>query len=304
MSLKGLDVSRHNGVIDWARVDASGIDFALIRAGYGNDISQKDPAFDDNVSGALAHRIAVGAYWFSYAVSEEDARKEAEVCKRVLAPYRGKLSFPVAFDYEYDSMNYAKKRGVTVTDTLTDGIARAFLDAMRAGGWYVCLYTNLDFIRTGRFPPVTRKAFDVWLADYFGGPDYVCGIQQIGDSGRIPGISGAVDLDVSFQDYPAIIRSGGYNGYPKPRGTVADIDTTVDLARKTGQTYTVKTVSPQPVTLTAGTDKVVKITPFPRCGNIQLFALTAIGKPGQATGIFTAAAGEKPVKRFVFHIAG
>ena len=301
--MKGIDVSRHNGTVDWAKADASGIDFALVRAGYGNDISQKDPLFDADVSGAAAHRIAAGAYWFSYAVSPEDARKEAAVFQAVLTPYRGRLTFPVAFDFEDDSIRYFREQtGREPTNAEIGAIARAFLDAMKSAGWYVCLYTNLDFIRTGKFSPASLSAYDVWLADYSGGPDYACGIQQTGDSGNVPGISGNVDLDVSFRDYPAIIRAGGYNGFPK-QGTV-EIDTTLDVTRKPGQTYTVKTVSPLPATLTSGTAGVVKITPFPRSGNVQLFALTAAGKSGQASGIYTAVAGEKPQRRFVFRIAG
>ncbi len=105
--LKGMDVSKFQGTIDWSKV--SGIDFVLVRAGYGNDISQKGPMFDANVKAALSRGLAVGAYWFSYAVSAADAAKEATVFNQVLTPYKGKLIFPVAFDYEYDSIAYAQK---------------------------------------------------------------------------------------------------------------------------------------------------------------------------------------------------
>lgn len=300
--MNGIDISKHNGTIDWAKVDASGIDFVLIQAGYGNDISQKDPKFDENVQGALAHKLYVGAYWFSYAISAEDAKKEAEVCKQVIAPYKGKLAFPVAFDYEYESITYALKQGVTTTNALIDAIARAFMDSMKADGWYVNLYTNIDFIKSGKFSAATIKAYDVWLADYSGNPDYPCGIQQTGSTGEIPGISGNVDMDVAYKAYPAMIQSGGYNGYSKPQSTVVSIDTTVDISFAHGAYYTVKTTSPGQVFVTAGTGSVVTVVPLPRTGNDQLFALVAIGQRGQQTGIFTAAGSEKPMKRFVFKI--
>lgn len=301
--MKGIDISRFNGAVNWAQADASGLDFALVKAGYGNDISQKEPLFDADVSGALAHSLYVGAYWFGYAVSPADAVREAGVFRQVLSPYRGKLAFPVAYDFEDDSLRYFREQtGREPSNAEIDAIARAFLDAMKAAGWYVCLYTNLNFIRTERFQPATLKAYDLWLADYSGGPDYTCGIQQTSDTGTVPGISGHVDLDVSFKDYPSILRAGGYNGFPKKNSI--EIDTTMDVSRKPGQTYAVKTVSALPVTLTAGTAGVVKITPLPRSGNVQLFALTADGKPGQAAGIYTAVAGEKPQKRFVFRITG
>ena len=81
---KGIDVSHHQGKIDWEKVTADGIQFAIIRAGFGNSASQKDEQFDANMQGALATGLPVGAYWFSYAVDGEDARKEAEVCHSIL----------------------------------------------------------------------------------------------------------------------------------------------------------------------------------------------------------------------------
>ncbi|WP_312694331.1 glycoside hydrolase family 25 protein [Caproiciproducens sp.] len=299
--MNGIDISKHNGTIDWEKVKVSGIDFVLIRAGYGNDISQKDSKFDEYIKAALARNIHVGVYWFSYAVSIADAQKEAEVCKKVLAPYMGQIDFPVAFDYEYDSITYAQKHNIKVTDSI-DSIARAFMDSMQRDGWFVNLYTNNDFIRSGRFSAATIKAYDVWLADYSGAPDYSCYIQQIGSTGTVPGISGNVDMDIAYKDYPTIIQAGGYNGYPKPQSTVVGIDTTMDISFARGTYYTVKTTSPQPVKLTFGTNGVVTIVPSPRTDNEQLFAIVPIGQPGQETGIYTASLGERPLRRFVFKI--
>lgn len=299
--MNGIDVSKHNGSVNWQQVDASGIDFTLVRAGYGNMESQKDPKFDENVQGALAHKLHVGVYWFSYAVSPEDAKKEAEVCKKIIQPYKGKLTFPIAFDYEYESMDYSKKMGVTPSNQLINAITGAFLDAMKSDGWYVCLYTNIDFIRSGRFSADTISKYDVWLADYSGAPDYSCTIQQTGNEGKVPGVSGNVDLDVAFKDYPTIIKAGAYNGFPKST-TIVNIDTTTNISYAHGEYYIVKTTSPKPVKLTAGTQGVVTVVPFPRTGNEQLFALVAIGQSGQGTGIFTSVLGENPQRRFVFHI--
>ncbi len=300
--MKGIDVSKHNGTIDWGRVAASGIEFVMIRAGYGNRISQKDPKFEENVRGALSHRLHVGAYWFSYAVSAADARTEAEVCKKILVPYQGKLDFPIAFDYEYDSIRYANEQGVNPDNTQIDGMSRAFLERMKADGWYVALYTNNDFIRSGRFSADTLKSYDVWLADYSGEPDYPCAIRQTGSTGRVPGIGGKVDTNESFRNYPAIIPAGGYNGYPVQVSTIVEIDTTMDISYAHGTYYVVKTTSPRPVTLTAGTGGVATIVPFPRTGNIQLFAVVAVGQSGQETGIYTSVSGEKPLRRFKFKI--
>lgn len=299
--MNGTDISKHNGTIDWEKVKVSGTDFVLIRAGYGNDISQIDPKFDEYIRGALGQKLHVGVYWFSYAVSMADARKEAEVCKKVIAPYKGKIDFPVAFDYEYDSITYAQKHNIKVTDSI-DSMARAFMDSMKRDGWFTNLYTNIDFIKSGRFSASTIKAYDVWLADYSGAPDYPCYIQQTGNTGTVPGITGKVDMDIAYKDYPTIIQAGGYNGYPKPQGTAVGIDTTMDISFARGTYYMVKTTSPQPAKLTFGTNGVVTIVPLPRTDYEQLFAIVPIGQPGQETGIYTALPGERPFRRFVFRI--
>lgn len=302
--MKGIDVSRYQNIIDWAKVDASGINFALIKGGFGNDASQKDSMFDRNVQQALAKGLHVGAYWFSYAVSTADAQREADVFNHILQAYKGKLTFPVAYDFEYDSAAYFKRiEGRDPTDAEITAFADAFLMRLKSYGWFVNLYTNCDYIRSGKFSAALRQKFDVWLADYSGAPDYPCYIQQTGDKGSIPGISAAVDIDVSYRDYPTMIRAGGYNGFAKQQSTTVTIDTTMAMTRKAGQTYTVKTVSALPVSLTAPTAGVVKITPLQRTGNVQLFQLTATGKPGTGTGIFTSVSGEQPVKRFVLNVA-
>ena len=299
--MNGIDISKHNNKgnpIDWAKVDASGIDFALIRAGYGNNISQKDPKFEENMQGSLAHKLHVGAYWFSYAISPEDTLKEAEVFKKVLAPYRGRIDFPVAFDYEYDSITYSKKQGVNPTNALIDSIARAFMDSMKADGWFVNLYTNIDFIRSGRFSSDTCLKYDIWLADYSGGPDYPCGIQQTGSTGVVPGISGSVDLDMSFKDYPTIIRAGGYNGYPQPQIIDFKSDTTTDIRLKPGQAYQLKVTAKNAPVVTVGTTGVAALLPRYRQGEDSYFYLVGIGKPGAAAGIYV-----NGVKQFVIYAA-
>ncbi len=299
--MNGIDISKHNVVVDWDKVDDS-IQFVLIRAGYGNDISQKDPKFDEHIKAALAHNLHVGVYWFSYAISIEDAKKEAEVCKRVIAPYKGKIDFPIAFDYEYDSITYSKKQGVNPSNSLIDSMARAFMDSMKADGWFVNLYTNIDFIKSGRFSAATIKAYDVWLADYSGEPDYPCYIQQTGSTGTVPGISGNVDMDVSFRDYPTMIIAGGYNGYPKQPQTIVSVDTTTTINLKRGQAYQLKTTCAQQPKVWAGTENVVAILPRYRSGNDDLWYIVGIGNAGTGTGVFTAAENENGLKRFVVNI--
>jgi GH25 family lysozyme M1 (1,4-beta-N-acetylmuramidase)/LysM repeat protein len=212
--VNGIDVSTHQGHIDWPAVKAAGIDFAIIRAGYGNDISQADARFVENITGALAAGIHVGAYWFSYAYNALMAKQEAEIFSKVLGPYKGKIVFPVCFDWEYDSDRYAQKHGVTASAALITDMAIAFLEGMEAEGWYAANYLNQDYYKN-KFDATRMKPYDVWLADYSGGPAYSCGLQQTGSTGKVAGISGNVDTDTSFKDYPTIITKGGLNGYGK-----------------------------------------------------------------------------------------
>lgn len=290
--IKGIDVSKHNGTIDWAKVDAAGIGFALIRAGYGNDISQKDPMFEANIKGALAHGLDVGVYWFSYATSVADARKEAGVFRQVIGPYRDKIAYPAAFDYEYESVDYYKRvKGAAPPNALINQMVNAFLDAMKSDGWTTALYTNNDY-RLRILTAETLAAWDLWLADYSGGPDAPCAIQQTGNKGTVPGIEGPVDLDVSYRDYAA----------PAAKKTAVWIDTTGTFFMAPGGFYTIKTTCAQAPSLWAGTDGVVGILHCRRDGNDDFWHVHAVGAAGTGAGIYTAAPGEQGIRRLVINI--
>lgn len=194
---KGIDVSHHQGKIDWEKVKQSGVEFAIIRAGFGNVISQKDTYFDVNMENALNAGIPVGAYWFSYAVDTKDALKEAEVCHSVLKKWKDKLSYPVFFDFEYDSEEYNSE--ITYNRQGRTDIIRAFCEAMKGYGYSVGYYTNRDYIQN-RIDK-TRLPYDLWLADYSGSPDYACAIQQTSSTGKVNGISGNVDMNTCFAEY-------------------------------------------------------------------------------------------------------
>lgn len=117
-----IDVSAHQGAVDWAKVKAAGIKGAVIRAGYGNDPSQQDVRFAANIAGAQAAGLKTAVYWFSYADSIDDAIKEWGVCQKIIGPYKAKIRF-VASDYEYDSMNYYRRiHGMNPTNALINSM--------------------------------------------------------------------------------------------------------------------------------------------------------------------------------------
>lgn len=304
--MKGIDVSSHQGLIDWAKVKSEGVEFAIIRMGYGQYSSQVDIRAHQNVYGALSAGLHVGAYWFSYAVSEADARKEAELCAKELEQYKGRLAFPVYFDYEYDSEEYSRQKGVTPTQELRETLAKAFCAELERRGWRAGVYTNQDYLKN-RWRLDVLKQWEIWLADYTGGPDVSCGMQQTGSTGKINGISGNVDTDTAFTDYPALVREKGWNGF-KAEGAGWTSDTTngtdnpVIIASDAH--YTVK-ITGEDIGLVCGESggkpAAFRLVRCRRENNATLWHAIPVGEPGQEAGIYPAGGGDRI---FVARIAG
>lgn len=191
MSTLGIDVSYANGTIDWAKVKASGISFAIIRAGYGR--YEVDSQFSANIKGALAQGIPVGIYWFSYALDTASARQEAKKCIDTIKGYSIKL--PVFYDFEYDTIRYAKDQGVTLGKTAYNDHAVAFCEAIKAAGYKAGVYYNLDYYN--RFVDTSRiGGYYTWYAQYASSPN-ISGydIWQYSSSGTIAGLSGRFDMN-------------------------------------------------------------------------------------------------------------
>lgn len=194
MILKGIDVSYHQGVIDWGKVKSSGIQFAILRAGYGkNNI---DKQFCANANGCQRVGIPFGVYWFSYACSAAMARLEAQYCVQVLKPYD--VTYPVSFDLEYDTVSYAKKHGVTITRSLATDMATAFCEEVERMGYKGMNYANRDYMLT----MFREIPYDLWFARYSDAPGRKdMAIWQYSSSGTVPGISGKVDMNYCYKDY-------------------------------------------------------------------------------------------------------
>ena len=194
---KGMDISTFQGDISWGKV--TGIDFVIIRAGYGsNNIDNKAI---QNIKGCTNYKIPFGLYWFSYALSASDAAKEADYVCDIADKY--KLTFPViAYDWEYDSESYAAKCGVTMTNDKRYQFASAFLKRVKARGYIPIIYTNYDYLSKG-FKALTSE-YDVWFSYPSGStkPD-VSGLTmwQYSWTGSVPGINADVDMNYCYKDY-------------------------------------------------------------------------------------------------------
>ena len=202
---KGIDVSRWQGEINWSKVKNQGIDFVMIRAAFGSKQGQVDTFFERNYAGAKGVGISVGAYHYSYAVTVQEAIKEAEHCYSVL---KGKkFEYPIAFDMEESVQANLGKEKISQ-------IAKAFCEKMESYGYYVCIYSNLFWLNN-YFTNEVLSRYDVWLAQWTTRPTYKrpYGIWQKSSKGHIDGIYGEVDLDESYKNYPAIMKYNGLNGY-------------------------------------------------------------------------------------------
>lgn len=160
---KGIDVSKWNGDIDWNKVKSDGIDYVIIRGGFGN--SSIDPKFKSHIEGASNAGLKVGVYWFSYATSVSKAKEEAAKCLSTIEPYKDKISYPVFYDFEYASVDYSKKNGVNITKELSTKMAEAFLTDIKNAGYITGIYTNKDF-GDKYFDSDLLYANNLWIAQY------------------------------------------------------------------------------------------------------------------------------------------
>ena len=202
---KGIDVSYAQGVIDWEKVKASGlVDFAILRAGYGKETSQIDDQFSRNYTACKQLGIPVGVYWYSYATTAAEAEQEAKVCLQTI---QGKqFEYPVTFDIE-------EERSLPQANAL----CQAFCSVLEAAGYYAAIYTFKSALESN-FSAAIKSRYDIFLShvgvqqtSYAG----AYGLWQYSWTGRIPGISGDVDLDYAYKDYPAMIQNAGLNGFTK-----------------------------------------------------------------------------------------
>lgn len=204
---QGIDVSKWQGRIDWQRVKAAGVQFAILRAGYGDTISypsQKDETFEYNYSECKRLGIPVGAYWYSYATTVEAAKQEARSC---IATLKGKcFEYPVYYDVEETRIFNTGK---------TNEIGQAFFEILEAANYYTGWYTFRS-AADNYLNERSRTRYTMALAEYNDRLNYngSYDIWQYSSTGRVNGISTNVDIDYCYTDFPSIIKQRGKNGYP------------------------------------------------------------------------------------------
>lgn len=207
MRRKVIDVSEWQGNIDFAKVKADGVTGVIIRAGYGKYDYQRDKMFDANYAKTKAAGLDCGVYWYSYADSTASAIEEARVCMSII---KGKkFEYPVYFDLEEQSQ-FSRGRA------FCDSIVKAFCGELEKHGYFAGLYISRSPLQTYISSDVANR-YALWIAEYGSRCNYngSYGMWQYSSTGRVNGISGNVDMDECYVDYPKIIKEGGFNGYTK-----------------------------------------------------------------------------------------
>lgn len=198
-SSEGIDVSSYSGNIDWKKVKESGIDFAMIRVG-GRGYGETGEMYTDEraleyINGAKSEGIKVGAYFFSQAITTEEAVEEADYVKTVLGDI--KLDYPVAYDWEIIKDDDARTDSVSANQATE--CARAFCDRIKELGYTPILYSpsrELYF----KYDLSRLADIDIWYCEYANAPTfyYEFSMWQYSSTGTIDGIEGAVDLNICF----------------------------------------------------------------------------------------------------------
>lgn len=203
--LRGIDVSKWQGDINWKKVSSSGVDFAIIRSSYGNE--HVDEKLEANVAGCKKYGISYGFYHYTYADSVKEARKEARFFLRTIKKYSPE--YPIVLDIENDHFKSMSRKKVT-------NIIIAFMTELENAGYYATVYSYANFFRD--HVDMSRiKQYDIWIASWgdetklnsvYDGP---YGMWQYSATGSVKGINGDVDLNYAFKNYPQKIKKKGLN---------------------------------------------------------------------------------------------
>ena len=171
MLKKGIDVSENNGSVEWKEIRANGIEFAIIRLGYGR--GHLDSLFYENINGALDAGLKVGVYYYSYALTKADAKAEAEFMTHILETSGltpAKLEMGVWYDME-DADTYKQRHGITSPLVIT-GMCNEFIAECNRHGYNCGLYANLDWLENRIFTNVLPEYAPIWCAQWASSCDW------------------------------------------------------------------------------------------------------------------------------------
>lgn len=192
---KGIDISYHQGKIDFKKVKNDGIEFVILRVGYRDKVDSK---FFEYIDGAKNAGIQIlGVYFFSYALNIDQVKDEVKLCIDTMKKVGlGKDVF-VAYDFEYDTVEKAKQKKIILTKYNCNLHTKTFCEEVKRMGYIPIIYTNIDYYKNWYDQDLLNK-YPIWLADYKGEPDYKCLIQQYSNVGKVSGINTNVDMNYYY----------------------------------------------------------------------------------------------------------
>lgn len=202
-SYVGVDLSKHDGEVNFTSLKAAGVNYVMIRLGsrgYSTGAVTLDDNFKTYMDGALGAGLDVGVYFASQAISQEEATQEVNFVVQNLAPYQGRVKYPIAFDMEYPANDKARIDGLSRDDKTT--IAVTFLEGIKAAGYTPMLYGNKEWL-IKEVDLTKLQNFDVWLSQESDMPDYPYQFTmwQYTTDGVVNGIPGDANLNISFVGY-------------------------------------------------------------------------------------------------------
>lgn len=239
----GCDISKHNGKVDFNEMVNSGIKFVIIRAGYGS--STQDSNFTTNIKGAIDAGLLVGVYWFMYAKDVANAIKNAKKCKEVISKYKDSIKLGVWADWEYDS----DKNAGSLTSEVRSQFVEEFCKELQKEYDTVGIYSNQDYIKSGKFTKELIAEYPLWFAKYSSsmgtyanrgkdGKPYMWQYTS-GESGASHGVSSStIDMNKGFFDVIDSVSQVPDPPKPVEKPVTTPVDTTKDY--KVGDTVTFK----------------------------------------------------------------
>lgn len=197
VGVAGVDVSAYQTSVDWSAVKEAGIDFAMVRVGYRGYSSgelDEDDYFLSHLEGAIEAGLHVGVYFFSQALTPDEAREEAQYVLDKIEGYA--LQYPVVFDWEE---MHVPARTDEMNMLMLTSCAQAFCETVEAAGYRAGVYFNQAY-GYGQLNLVSLKDYVFWLAEYADTPSFAYDFQiwQYTNEGQVPGIEGPVDLNIAF----------------------------------------------------------------------------------------------------------
>ncbi|MBO4903678.1 MAG: glycoside hydrolase family 25 protein [Lachnospiraceae bacterium] len=203
----GCDLSYHNRNVNFEELKAAGCEFVMLRCGYrgySEGGMVKDEKFETYISEAERVGLKVGVYFFTQALTPEEARDEADFTLSLIEDHT--ISYPVAFDTEYIDDESARTNTTEISEELRSEICKAFCERIREEGYYPMIYASENWFRR-HLDVELLKEYDFWAPQYLEENDFLYDftIWQYTDTGSIPGVSGDVDLDISMVDYASFV---------------------------------------------------------------------------------------------------